>query len=235
MSAAAGPDIIESGLVVCLDAGNRVSYPGSGTTWTNLTNRSFNATLPATVSYNSSYNGSLFLRNSQTGSVAWNNNGITSDFTIDSSMTILSAAGTTNASAMFQNEAYQTRGFRSGFIPSTMRYNFWNSESSPPGTPNTFSLFTPNSSITYGVPVNITLSFNTTTSAASIFLNGRVSTSITGRNFTPPTGSSNLTFNASQNSTETQILLHSLKIYNRALSDAELLQNYNATKSRYLL
>ena len=235
MSAAAGPDIIESGLVVCLDAGNRVSYPGSGTTWTNLTNRSFNATLPATVSYNSSYNGSLFLRNSQTGSVAWNNNGITSDFTIDSSMTILSAAGTTNANAMFQNEVYQTRGFRSGFIPSTRRYNFWNSESSPPGTPNTFSLVTPNSSITYGVPVNITLSFNTTTSAASIFLNGRVSTSITGRNFTPPTGSSNLTFNASQNSTETQILLHSLKIYNRALSDAELLQNYNATKSRYLL
>ena len=229
------PRIITDGLVVCLDAANRASYLGSGTTWTNLTNRSFNATLPATVSYNSSYSGSLFLNNSQAGSVAWNNNGITSDFTIDSSMTILSAAGTTNANAMLQNEAYQTRGFRSGFIPSTMRYNFWNSESRPPGTTNTFSLFTPNSSITYGVPVNITLSFNTTTSAASIFLNGRVSTSIAGRNFTPPTGSSNLTFNASQNSTNTQILFHSLKIYNRALTPAEILQNYNATKGRFLL
>jgi hypothetical protein len=218
-----------------LDAGNRVSYPGSGTTWTNLTNRSFNATLPATVSYNSSYSGSLFLRNSQSGSVAWNNNGITSDFTIDSTMTILSAAGTTNASAMFQNEVYQTRGFRSGFIPTTMRYQFWNSESSPPGTANTFNLVTPNSSISYGVPVNITLSFNITTSAASIFLNGRTSVSIASRSFAPLTGSSSLTFNASQNSTETQIFLHSLKIYNRALSDAEILQNYNATKGRFLL
>lgn len=227
--------VADSSLVLCLDAANRQSYPGSGTVWTNLINGSFNAALPATVSYNSSYNGSLFLRNSQSGSVAWNNNGITSDFTIDSSMTILSAAGTTNASAMFQNEAYLTRGFRSGFIPSTMRYQFWNSESIPSGTPNTFTLLTPNSSITYGVPVNITLSFNTTTSAASIFLNGRASTSIAGRNFTPPTGSSNLTFNASQNSTETQILLHSLKIYNRALTEAEILQNYNATKGRYNL
>ena len=234
MSAAAGPDIIESGLVVCLDAGNRVSYPGSGTTWTNLTNRSFNATLPATVSYNSSYSGSLFLNNSQAGSVAWNNNGITSDFTIDSSMTILSAVGSFQ-SAMFNNEVYQTRGFRSGFVPSTMRYQFWNSESRPLGIANAFDISTPNSSITYGVPVNITLSFNTTTSAASIFLNGRVSTSVAGRYFAPPTGSSNLTFNASQNSTNTQILFHSLKIYNKALTEAEILQNYNATKSRYLL
>ena len=116
-----------------------------------------------------------------------------------------------------------------------MRYNFWNSESRPPGTTNTFSLFTPNSSITYGVPINITLSFNTTTSAASIFLNGRVSTSIAGRNFAPPTGTSSLTFNANQNSTNTQILLHSLNIYNRALTPAEVLQNYNATKGRFLL
>jgi hypothetical protein len=234
MSAAAGPDIIESGLVVCLDAGNRASYSGTGTTWNNLTNRSFNATLPATVSYNSSYIGGLFLNNSEAGSVAWNDNGITSDFTIDSSMTILSAVGPYQ-SAMFINEVYQTRGFRSGFIPSTMKYFFWNSESRPAGIANAFEISTPNSSITYGVPVNITLSFNTTTSAASIFLNGRVSTSIAGIYFAPPTGSSSLTFNASLNSTNTQILLHSLRIYNKALSEAEILQNYNATKSRFNL
>jgi hypothetical protein len=235
MSASSGPDIIESGLVVCLDAGNRASYSGSGTVWTNLTNKSFNATLPATVSYNSSYSGGLFLNNSQSGSVAWNNNGITSDFTIDSTMTILCAAGTVNDSAMFNNEVYLTRGFRSGFTPATMRYSFRNNESVPGGTANTFSLFTPSSSITYGVPVNITLSFNTSTSAASIFLNGAVSASITGRKFFPLTGTSNLTFNATQNSTNTQIFLHSLKIYNRGLTPEEILQNYKALKGRFNL
>ena len=34
MGAAAGPNIIEDGLVLALDAGNTKSYPGSGTAWT---------------------------------------------------------------------------------------------------------------------------------------------------------------------------------------------------------
>ena len=38
MGAAAGPDIIEDGLVLCLDAGNRASYTGSGTVWNELSN-----------------------------------------------------------------------------------------------------------------------------------------------------------------------------------------------------
>lgn len=235
MAVGYNPNISLDGLVVCLDAANNKSYAGTGRVWTNLTNKVFNATLPITVSYNSFYKGSLFLNNSQTGSVAWNNNGVTSDFTIDSSITILSAAGTVNDSAMFNNEVYLTRGFRSGFTPATMRYTFRNNESVPSGTTNTFSLFTPSSSIAYGVPVNITLSFNTATSAASIFLNGTISASITGRKFFPLTGASNLTFNATQNSSNTQIFLHSLKIYNRALTPREVLQNYNAIKERFRL
>jgi len=33
MSGKSGPDIVENGLVLCLDAANKLSYPGSGTTW----------------------------------------------------------------------------------------------------------------------------------------------------------------------------------------------------------
>ena len=36
MACNAGPDIIEDGLVLCLDAGNKLSYPGTGTTWSDL-------------------------------------------------------------------------------------------------------------------------------------------------------------------------------------------------------
>ena len=36
MACNAGPDIIEDGLVLCLDAANINSYPKSGTTWTDL-------------------------------------------------------------------------------------------------------------------------------------------------------------------------------------------------------
>ncbi len=36
MACNAGPDIIEDGLVLCSDAGNKKSYPGTGTTWSDL-------------------------------------------------------------------------------------------------------------------------------------------------------------------------------------------------------
>ena len=45
MAAHAGPNIIEEGLVLCLDAGNERSYPGSGTTWYDLSGNNGHHTL----------------------------------------------------------------------------------------------------------------------------------------------------------------------------------------------
>ena len=45
MGVAAGPDIIQDGLVLELDASDKNSYPGSGTTWYDLSGNSYNATL----------------------------------------------------------------------------------------------------------------------------------------------------------------------------------------------
>ena len=53
------PRIVTDGLVLCLDAGNRKSYPGSGTTWTDLSGRGNNGTLVNGVGYNSGNGGSL--------------------------------------------------------------------------------------------------------------------------------------------------------------------------------
>lgn len=218
---------------IWLDSSIPSSYPSVSRNWINLTNRNSNVTLPTTVLYNNSYNGSLFLNNSQSASVAWNNNGITSDFTIDSWVTFLSGSGPF-ASAMFQNDAYQTRGFRSGLNVPNRRYTFWDSESLPPGTPNGFDISTPTNSITYGVPINLTLTFNTTTSSASVFLNGIISVSATGRTYIPPINSS-LVFNANLNNTNHPILLHNLKVYNKALTQSQINTTYNLLKGRFVL
>ena len=45
MAVSAGPDIVENGLVMCLDAGNRRSYSGTGTGWANLIGLNKNAIL----------------------------------------------------------------------------------------------------------------------------------------------------------------------------------------------
>jgi len=45
MSFSRGPKIVTDGLVLCLDAANKKSYPGSGTTWTDLSGQGNNGTL----------------------------------------------------------------------------------------------------------------------------------------------------------------------------------------------
>lgn len=53
------PKIITDGLVLCLDSANMKSYTGTGTTWTDLTQNGNNATLVNGVGYNSSNSGSM--------------------------------------------------------------------------------------------------------------------------------------------------------------------------------
>jgi Concanavalin A-like lectin/glucanases superfamily len=45
MSYINGPLIVTNGLVMCLDAGNANSYPGTGTTWKDVSNNGNNATM----------------------------------------------------------------------------------------------------------------------------------------------------------------------------------------------
>lgn len=60
MSVAGGPDIIEDGLLMYLDAGNRDSYPGTGTTWTDLSIPRYSGTAAnPPVTFDSGYGGSI--------------------------------------------------------------------------------------------------------------------------------------------------------------------------------
>jgi len=59
MSYRTGPKIVTDGLVLCLDAADRNSYPGSGSTWIDLSGNGNNGTLVNGVGYNSGNSGSL--------------------------------------------------------------------------------------------------------------------------------------------------------------------------------
>ena len=61
------PPIITSNLLLYLDAGNLASYPGSGTTWTDLSSNANNATSLTGVTYSSNNKGYLSF-NGTTGS-----------------------------------------------------------------------------------------------------------------------------------------------------------------------
>jgi hypothetical protein len=53
------PKIVTDGLVLCLDAADKNSYPGSGTTWTDLSGNGNNGTLTNGPTFNSGNGGSL--------------------------------------------------------------------------------------------------------------------------------------------------------------------------------
>lgn len=54
-----GPNIITNGLVLSLDAANRKSYPGSGTTWLDMSGNSNNGTLVNGPTFNNDNGGSI--------------------------------------------------------------------------------------------------------------------------------------------------------------------------------
>ncbi len=59
MSYSNGPRIVNDGLVLCLDAGNSKSYPGAGTTWTDLSGNNNNGTLTNGPTFSSANKGSI--------------------------------------------------------------------------------------------------------------------------------------------------------------------------------
>ena len=59
MGIAYNPKIVTNGLVLALDAGNTKSYPGSGTTWTDLSGNGNTGTLTNGPTYSSTNGGSL--------------------------------------------------------------------------------------------------------------------------------------------------------------------------------
>lgn len=54
-----GPSVPTSGLVMCVDGGSKRSYPGSGTSWSDLTPNGHNITLGSSVTFSSDFGGVL--------------------------------------------------------------------------------------------------------------------------------------------------------------------------------
>ena len=57
MSLSHSPKIVTNGLVLCLDAADQKSYPGTGTTWFDRSGNGNNGTLIGGVGYNSTNAG----------------------------------------------------------------------------------------------------------------------------------------------------------------------------------
>lgn len=216
MALSHSPSIVTNGLTLCLDAANIKSYPGSGTTWFDLSSPKNNGTL--------------------VGSPTFSNN----TFTFNGTTQYVTGSGTPlgissytksvwfklNATADNNTLSSQTGGHFMYFGGTSKLYcghSDWANYQSYPST-TTFS-----NSVWY----NACLTFDTT-NGMTLYVNGVLDSTYTVlKTGLPGTGQCNVgCFGAGGN------LLNGLVgqalVYNRVLSAQEVLQNYNAIKGRFV-
>ena len=219
--------IITTGLVLNLDAGNTASYPGTGTTWTDLTGNGNNGTLTNGTSYSSTNGGVMVfdgVNDYVTGNTPTSIN-LNNDLTIETWVKFSSTINTRIIEIQDANYSIQIL-IDNGSGKFATKHSKWET-----GYSNRF-WDSKNNSVWY----NITCVFTPSTNTTKLYQNG-IEKSSTGGNAVGIGNQPNKFILGVRGDLEgTTYLNGSLpitRIYNRALSSTEVLQNFDATKSRY--
>ncbi len=240
MGVSGGPDMIQNGLVLSLDAADRNSYSGSGTTWRDLSGNNNNGTLTNGPTFNSANGGTIIF------------DGV--DDRISVSDFNYGRTGCTIASWVKYNAT--TTGYKEGIVSKWQtgagiinEFILGSSqgvEGTAPGNPYFYIFNTNNQSVgiadtstimVVGTWYHVLGTFDGLN--VRIYLNGQyrgISTNSTSS--TIKTVASQPIALASFGSTfqyNTNCHISLAQIYNRALTSSEVLQNYNAQKSRFNL
>ena len=211
-------DFVSSGLIHHLDAGNSSSYSGSGTTWTDLSSSSNNGTLTNGPTYSTSAGGSIDFDGGndsvRTSSEMFNPN---ANFTF-SAWVYADSVSTTHTVVSDRNNA--------GSFQLRISGGSWQIVDSYVVDVGTFNNSSP---IATDYWYNITVSRSSNT--YSLYVNGRIVSSFTSSNSYdrgPKDIGTNYTTTELWNGKISQVMS-----YNRALSETEILQNFNHFKHRY--
>jgi hypothetical protein len=214
-------DIVRDGLVLNLDAGNLASYPGSGTTWTDVSSNGNNGTLVNGTGYNSANGGSLSF------------NGSTHYVTVANSNSLNPPTNTLICWAKSDTSTWNENGFlmskRDVFVmhpnagSTTVDYfyrlnNAWVSQQIPVSNITVWNMYACSWD---GTNINAYLNGTLINSGVKT---GPLNTSDTG------------VLEIGKDDTLARYLdgnIAQASIYNRALTAAEIQQNYNALATRY--
>jgi hypothetical protein len=223
-----GPNIVTNGLVLNLDAANTKSYPGSGTIWTDLSRGGNNGTLVNGPTFNSANGGSIVFDgvddicnfSSLTAYGGTNPHNYTAwiKFTDGSSYKwILNNGAGTNGTSLI------IYGSKLGFF-----YN------------GGVAVVQATTTLSTGTWYHLSVSYLGETTV-KMYVNGALDA--TKNTLFPTAGTGTSTWSATNSNPRLGAWYNgsfpfngsiaTTQIYNRALSDAEILQNYNATKTRF--
>jgi hypothetical protein len=242
-----GPNVVTNGLVLNLDAANIKSYPGSGTVWRDLSGNGNNMSLVNTPTYATTYNGGfIFNGSTQYANIAGTENQITSSaVTVEvvcsvTSNTFTSVGGNPDGQFIAYRQNTRTgnyEGYEVVYVTGNGT-SFGKIISVATSATATVSIVSGSSNYSLNTPIVICATYDS--SFIRLYINGSfISQTATGfalnynTNHKLTLGRANPTGTTYDGYFNGRI--YSYKQYNRVLSDAEILQNYNALKPRFNL
>lgn len=236
--------LVKGNIELYLDAANPQSYPGTGTTWFDLSGNRRDATLTNGPTFTEDLNGTggyitLDGSNDYIG-LGTNFNYTTQDFSIGMWVYPLSFRhGTSLNGILFWKGSFQVSGYYGEIGPNNTSINLYTNQSgasqvsSAIYNPNPSSR--PNVGFIPGEWYNIY--FTRSGTSVRIYINGVDRTSTVGTHTNPATASANNfeigRYNASGTSNITNYRYASFIIYGRTLTATEVLQNFNASRKRF--
>ena len=230
MAINAGPKIVEDGLVFCVDAANKKSYPRTGTVWTDLTANKKTGTFSNMNTANFSNDG--------VGSLTFDGSNEQVNFG-----DIIDISSNYTLECWFKGSATQSIDYVGIFAkdyPSNFgNYGFFGDSGSNYvrfGFRDTSGIQKETSNSNYNdIKSTLWVHYVGTYDFSSLILyrNG-INIASSSANTTPETNSNPLSIgNRYTNNRWFTGHIAMCRIYNRALSASEVLQNYNATKWRF--
>lgn len=221
-----GPKIVTDGLVLCLDAGNSKSYPGSGTVWTDLSRNGNNATLTNGPTFSSNSGGAIIFAGDNDYALITTNAGLnfTNNLSLSSWFNISVLPGATEIAFIRKNDQWQIGLSNSSTIRcliQTSGINGWTGDNDVAYTFATNTWY--NMAMTYN-GANMLIYVN-----GVLVKNAVVTGTISATNNDVNIG------RVSHIPTYLNGSISNCQIYNTALTQNQILQNYNATKGRFKL
>ena len=230
------PRIVRDGLLLYLDAGNTKSYPGSGTTWYDLSPIKNNGIFTNGPIYSSLGGGSIEfdgsndfidLNKTYIGTGEIETGQANGNYTLEAWINVRSSQGTTtDADSIIGNTSTYGVGMQVGISGSSPRINY--------GGRSTNNFYS--STFSYNTWVHVCLS-RVGGSSVRTYLNGE---------FDVSTSASSLEVASGQSYTEMRIgnssgrvtgyydgYIALVKIYNIGLTDSQVAQNFTATRGRF--
>lgn len=234
------PAIVTDGLVLNLDAGFTPSYPTTGTTWYDVSSNVYNISLINGPTFSSTNNGSIVFDG--TNDYATTAGSITA-LNITSSITLEAWIKPTALANILHGTGINSKGLSSD--GNTGVYETLLVQSGSVNYPF-FRMRIGSSTPTYNptnIPINLNQIYNFVStydgSTIRIYINGVQSGTGLSQSGTIESNTQDLTVGVRFTQTTQQSSsfftgnIFTNRIYNRALSSSEVLQNYNAQKGRF--